>query len=116
MNSPSTTPPPHPDPHIVLVVVLRTDDQHIQRRLNTVMGVAATYDTPPNTSPHAFAKYVHEITAEETQALETLVGKQGVDLLNLYDQYPEQPTDPYFKQPSNGPHLRDVTDEPQGDH
>jgi hypothetical protein len=79
--------PPHPHPHAVVVVVLRTDDRHIARRLQTILSVAQTYDEPPNTQASVMAKYVHELTPNDRDALMHLFGKSNIDLLNLYDQY-----------------------------
>lgn len=86
--------PPHPHPHAVVVVALRTDDRHLQRRIQAVLGVIQTYDEPPNTSAHVFAKYVHELTDKETEALQNLISVPGYEMLNLFDQYNTEPGGP----------------------
>jgi hypothetical protein len=69
--------------HALVLVALRTDDEHIQRRLNAVLGVAATYDQPPNTEPHVYAKPVDDLVPADLDGLAAFIGWDGVRRLNL---------------------------------
>lgn len=75
------------------MVALRTDDRHLERRLKAILAVAQTYDDPPNTSAAVTAKYVHELTPMDMGSLEHLFTPSNIKLMNLFDQYPDNPKD-----------------------
>jgi hypothetical protein len=67
----------------LVIVALRTTDRHIQRRLETALSIAATYDTPPNTAPCVFAKPVGELVASDLDRLAEFMGWPAIRDLNL---------------------------------
>lgn len=71
-----------PDAALV-VIALRTTDRHVQRRLETALSIAASYDEPPDTAPCVFAKPVSELVANDLDRLAEFMGWPAVRDLNL---------------------------------
>jgi hypothetical protein len=69
--------------HALVIVALRTDDEHIKRRLDTILACAASYENPPDTSPCVFAMPVGELVASDLDRLAEFIGWDGVRGLNL---------------------------------
>jgi hypothetical protein len=69
--------------HYLVLVALRTDDKHVQRRLETILSIAASYDEPPDTTPSVWAKPVGELVANDVDRLASFIGWSQVDDLNL---------------------------------
>ena len=69
--------------HALVLVALRTEDEHAKRRLDTILAAAASYENPPDTSPCVFACPVGELVAEDLDRLAGFIGWDGVRGLNL---------------------------------
>lgn len=69
----------------LLVVAVRIDNppDDVRRRVHTILAAMNTYDKPPGTVPCMFAKSVEDLSRDDLQCLEGLVGGACVEALNL---------------------------------
>jgi hypothetical protein len=69
--------------HHLVVVALRTDDEHAQRRLSTILAAASSYEVPPDTEATVVARPVGELVASDLDRLASIIGWDCVHRLNL---------------------------------
>lgn len=74
-----------PGRHVLLLVAVRTDSEQVQRRIETILAVASTYETPPNTTASVYARPVTELTATDADHLAYFIGREGLRGLNVGD-------------------------------
>jgi hypothetical protein len=70
---------------VLLVVAIRTDNEQVKRRMETILAAATTYEVPPDTEPASFAKPVTELTANDADHLAHFIGRDGFSRLNVGD-------------------------------
>lgn len=66
---------------VLLIVVLKTDQPLIKRRLDMIL--AAAEPTQPDTEPCVWAKATHELVAADLDALAALIGWEAVERLRV---------------------------------
>ncbi len=71
--------------HTLLVVAIRTDNAQIQRRMETILAAASTYEVPPDTTASVYAKPVGALTASDADHLAHFIGWDGFRGLNVGD-------------------------------